>query len=790
MIIDSPLMFDLFLVTLAWFGAGAVAALVSARSPTLARVLGHGCALTGAVSALAFGIAGLSGAGFQLDVPDLLPIGGAAFGVDRLSAFFVTVIALGAAPAALYAIGYAREYTGKHSLSGMACAFNVFVATMILIPLARNVLTFLVLWELMSLASYFLVITEHERPETLRAGWIYFVMTHAGFAAVLVGFLVFARATGTMNFAGWNAAATHLDQNSRNFIFVLLALGFGSKAGVIPLHVWLPRAHPAAPSHVSALMSGVMIKLGVYGLVRVAFDWLGAGPPWWGATMLIVGAVSGVLGVLYALVDTDLKRLLAYSSVENIGIIMLGLGAGMLFQAFNLPGLAALALVAALYHTLNHAAFKSLLFMGAGAVLQATRTRNMEELGGLIKRMPQTAAFFLVGSLAIAALPPFNGFFSEWLTFQSLLLSFQISAHTVNLIFAFGVAALALTSGLAAACFVRAFGITFLALPRTEPAACAREVAWTMRAPMALLALACIALGVAPSLILAPLETAVFHLVGAHADMKFNWSMVVADNSFGWVAPLGIAFGLLAFLAAIPLALRLMGANQRVRRYETWGCGRASQTARFEYTATAFANPFKRVFALLYRPVKELDIEFHPESRYFVRTITYYNEGRLIFEDVLYRPLAAHDSGVGARSARPTIGQRTQLPGVYLGCARRVIDSDSVVALGSGDGAHAGKPINVHGNSHRTFTAGYGHVRIALARRRDTQGEGAPAGAPRRECFAALRRPSETAFERGGNFRKYLLDLSLYTLPACHNNASVGAHCPGADDARGARLHG
>jgi hydrogenase-4 component B len=637
MTIDSTVMFDLFLVTLACFSMGALGALITARSPALARVVGHGGALLGAIAALTVGLAGLAGASLQLSVPDLLPIGGAVFGVDRLSAFFVVVVAVGAIPAALYAIGYTREHTGKHSLAGMGFAFNVFVAAMFLVPLARNALTFLALWELMSLASYFLVITEHERDETLRAGWVYFVMTHAGFAALLLGFLLLARATGSMDFPGWSTAAD-LDPATSNLIFVLLALGFGSKAGIIPLHVWLPRAHPAAPSHVSALMSGVMIKLGVYGLVRVAFDWLGVGPPWWGGTILVLGAVSGVLGVLYALLDADLKRLLAYSSVENIGIIMLGLGAAMLFQAHGFPGLAALALVAALYHTLNHAAFKSLLFMGAGAVLQATHTRNMEDLGGLIKRMPQTAVFFLVGSLAIAALPPFNGFISEWLTFQSLLLSFQISAHTVNLIFALGVAGLALTSGLAAACFVRAFGITFLALPRSEPARHAGEVAWTMRAAMAVLALACIVLGVAPSLFLSPLEATVFDLMAGHADLRFNLNAVVANGEFGWVAPLWITVGLVAFLTAIPLALGLLGANKRRRYYETWGCGRALQTARFEYTATAFANPFKRVFALLYRPVKELDIEFHPESRYFVRTITYYNEGRLIFEDAFYRP--------------------------------------------------------------------------------------------------------------------------------------------------------
>jgi hydrogenase-4 component B len=639
MLIDSTLMLDLLRFSLACFGVGAVAALLFVRSPDLARTMAHGTALLGAGAALAMGLAGLAGGTLDLTIPDLLPIGGAAFGVDRLSAFFVVLIAVGAIPAALYAIGYTRAYADKHSLAGLGFSFNVFVAAMILVPLAQNVLTFLALWEVMSLSSYFLVITENQHEETLNAGWLYFVMTHAGFAALFVGFLLLAHATGTSFFPEWSDAAAKLDPSSRNLIFVLLALGFGSKAGIIPLHIWLPRAHPAAPSHVSALMSGVMIKLGVYGLVRVAFDWLGAGAAWWGGAMLIAGAVSAVLGVLYALVEHDLKRLLAYHSVENIGIILLGLGAGMLFQMHGLESLAALALIAALYHTLNHATFKSLLFMGAGAIMHATHTRNMEEMGGLIKCMPQTAAFFLVGSVAIAALPPLNGFISEWLTFQALLLSFQISAHTVNLLFALGVAALALTSGLAAACFVKAFGITFLALPRSEPAALAREVEWTMRAPMALLAFACVALGVAPFVILAPLEATVFDLIRAHAEMHFDWNAVVANGGFGWVAPLWIALGLVTFLLAIPLALRLIGATNRRRYYDTWGCGRALQTARFEYTATAFANPFKRVFALLYRPVKDLDIEFHPESRYFVRTIDYDNPGRLIFEDKLYKPL-------------------------------------------------------------------------------------------------------------------------------------------------------
>jgi hydrogenase-4 component B len=382
-----------------------------------------------------------------------------------------------------------------------------------------------------------------------------------------------------------------------------------------------------------------MIKLGVYGLVRVAFDWLGIGPAWWGQALLVVAGTSAILGVLYAIVESDLKRLLAYSSIENIGIIILGIGAGTLFQTYHMPGLAALALMAALTHTLNHAAFKSLLFLGAGAVLHSTHTRNMEGMGGLVKRMPQTALFFLVGAVSIAGLPPFNGFIGEWLTFQSLLLSFQISASGTNLIFVLSVATLALTTGLAAACFIKAFGITFLALPRSEDATRAREVGLAMRSAMAMLALACLALGIAPFVILSSLQHTVFDLIGTPADIRFSFNSLIAADRFATVSPLWIGGALTAVLAAIPIGLRLAGSNRRRRFYETWGCGRASQSARFEYTATAFANPFKRVFSLLYRPVKELEIQFHPQSRFFVRTIAYRNEARSIFEDALYGPL-------------------------------------------------------------------------------------------------------------------------------------------------------
>lgn len=639
MTIDQTWIPSLLWLTLACFSAGAIGALLAARSPRISRLVGHTFALLGALGALVLAIAGMAGGVFQINLQEILPLGGGlALGMDRTSAFFLLVIAVGAIPAALYSIGYTRDYEGKHSLGAAGAALNLFLVAMVLVTLARNVLTFLSLWEAMSLASYFLVMTENEKQETQSAGLVYLVMTHGGFALLLVGFLLLSNATGTMKFAEWSQHARTFDGLQRSLIFGLLALGFGSKAGVVPLHIWLPRAHPAAPSHVSALMSGVMIKLGIYGLVRVGFEWLGIGPAWWGGAVLALGALSAVVGILYAMIDNDLKRLLAYSSVENIGIILMGVGGAMLFQSFGLASLAALALFAALVHTVNHTAFKGLLFMGAGAILHATHTRNIEELGGLIKRMPQTAALFLVGAMATAALPPFNGFVSEWLTFQALLLSFQIPDVTVNLAFAIAIAALALTAGLAAATFVKAFGISFLALPRSEHATSANEVDGWMRGGMVLLALICLLLGVAPFVAMQPLSDVTTDIIGTSAPLAFDWNLLRADNAFAAVSPLWIAVGLAIGLALIPVALRIFRANTRRRYYETWGCGRAVQTARFEYTATAFANPFKRVFGILYRPVRELNIEFHPESRFFVRTIRYRNQARSLVEETFYRP--------------------------------------------------------------------------------------------------------------------------------------------------------
>src|SRR6266540_3053203 len=460
----------LFLAMLCGYSFGALAALAGGRS-TVGRGLGAAGAVVGAGAGLALcAIIIISGRPYTLVFSSILPLTGVALRLDGLGAFFLVVIGLLGVAAALYGFGYSAGYTGRYSLGLLGAMFNLLLLALSVQVMADNALTFLIAWEGMSLAAYWLVLTEHDQPGTVRAGVWYIAMTHAGFAAALAPL-------------------------ARDGVFLLALFGFGAKAGIIPLHIWLPMAHPVAPSHVSALMSGVVIKMGVYGLLRVTLDLLGGGPVWWGGIVLGIGAISALLGVLYALMEHDLKRLLAYHSVENIGIILIGIGAGLIFHTYGLMPLAALGFIGGLYHTINHASFKALLFLGAGSVLHATHTRNMEEMGGLIKPMPWTALFFLIGSVAISALPPLNGFVSEWLVFQTLLGGSTIPTPEVAVLMPIAVGMLALTSGLAAACFVKAFGITFLAIPRSPEAEHAHEAPRSMQAGMVWLAVACVGLG-------------------------------------------------------------------------------------------------------------------------------------------------------------------------------------------------------------------------------------------------------------------------------------------------------
>src|SRR5713226_2637578 len=427
------------------------------------------------------------------------------YSVDGLSAWFLLVLALLGIPIAVYSLGYLGRGALARRSPFVAVGFSVLVVAVEMVFAADGVVGFLFAWELLTLANAALVATEHEASETRRAAFLYLAMSHVATGCLFAGFLILAAAAGSFSFAQV-LAGTALSGARRDTVFLLFLAGFGVKAGMIPLHVWLPEAHPAAPSSISALMSSVVIKTGVYGLFRVCAFGLGPPAPSWGVLVLVCGGVSAVLGVLYALMQHDLKRLLAYHSIENIGIILLGLGAGMLALSSGRGELAAVGIAASLYHVLNHAVFKVLLFLGAGGVVMATGTRQIEEMGGLAKRMPWTALFFLVGSAAISGLPLLNGFVSEWLLFQALLQGFQATPTLSRLIYPVAGALLALTSALAAACFVKAFGVTFLALPRGEGAEKAHESPGLMLVPQGVLAGMCVVLGLAPGWVLEALR--------------------------------------------------------------------------------------------------------------------------------------------------------------------------------------------------------------------------------------------------------------------------------------------
>src|SRR6266542_4311351 len=444
-------MLTLFVVMISAYVLGALAALLSGRSAVGRALVAAGAAF-GSIAGLALGLFVIaSGIPLTFTSTQLLPLTGVALRLDGLGAFFLVVLGLVGCATAIYAFGFLAQYGGRYSLRLVGVMFNLLLRALSLQVMADNAHTFLILWEAMSLTAYCLVLTEHDRAGTARAGVWYLAMTHAGFVALIAMFLILSGADRTSSFGSMRAGAALLSPASRNAAFLLAIFGFGTKSGIIPLHVWLPMAHPVAPSHVSAILSGVVIKMGIYGLLRVLLDLMGGGPAWWGGIVLGVGAVSALLGVLYALMEHDLKRLLAYHSVENIGIILIGMGAGLIFQAYGLMALAALGFIGALYHTINHAVFKSLLFLGAGSVVHATHTRNMEEMGGLIRGMPKTAFCFLVGAVAISALPPLNGFVSEWFTYQALLQGFGTTESSLRLVYPLICAMLALTGAPAAA---------------------------------------------------------------------------------------------------------------------------------------------------------------------------------------------------------------------------------------------------------------------------------------------------------------------------------------------------
>jgi formate hydrogenlyase subunit 3/multisubunit Na+/H+ antiporter MnhD subunit len=576
-----------------------------------------------------------------------LPIGlpwlGAHFRIDALSAFFLAVINLGAATASLFALGY-----GKHEAapSRVLPFYPMFLAGMNLVVLADDAFTFLVSWEFMSLSSWALVMAHHRVAENRHAGYVYLVMASFGTMALLFAFGLLAGADGIYAFAGIRGDQ-HLPWLSA-LVLILTLIGTGSKAGLVPLHVWLPLAHPAAPSHVSALLSGVMTKVAVYGFVRIVFDLLGEPAWWWSMIVLFLGGITAVMGVLYALMQHDLKRLLAYHTVENIGIIFIGLGLALAFEAHGMALAAALALTAGLLHVFNHSIFKSLLFFGAGAVLGATGQRDMERLGGLIHRMPQTAFAFLIGCVAISALPPLNGFASEWLTFQAILLSPELPSWGLKFLVPAVGALLALSAALAAACFVKAFGITFLGRARTPEAANAHETDNFSLAAMVTLATLCLIAGVVPGLFIDALAPAVQAMVGGRMPMQLSvpWLSIVpiAESRSSYNGLLVFLFMIVSGGLAAFAIHRL--ASDRLRRAPAWDCGYPDPSPVTQYSASSFAQPIRRVFGTIVFRAREHGEMPPPGSLAPARLSV---DLRDLIWDGLYLPLA---EGVDAAATR------------------------------------------------------------------------------------------------------------------------------------------
>jgi hydrogenase-4 component B len=592
----------------------SVAAVFLRLRPAVATIVyGGSLVLTVLLLAGALGRLIAGGSPDQVVLPIGLPWIGSHFRLDALSAFFLVVINLGAAAASLYGLGHSRHEQEQQRVLPF---FPAFLAGMNLVLLADDAFTFLASWEFMSLASWALVMARHQEADNARAGYVYIVMASLGTMALLLAFALLAGPLGGYAFATMRASG--VTPGVAGLVLALVLIGAGSKAGLVPLHVWLPLAHPAAPSHVSALMSGVMTKVAIYAFVRIVFDLLGEPAWWWSVVVLALGGVTAVMGVLYALMQHDLKRLLAYHTVENIGIIYIGLGLALAFRVFDMPTAAALALTAGLLHTFNHSIFKSLLFLGAGAVLTATGERDMEHLGGLIHRMPQTAFAFLVGCVAISALPPFNGFVSEWLTFQAILLSPQLPSWGLRILAPAVGALLALSAALAAACFIKAFGISFLGRPRTIAAERAHETDRLSIAAMFVLAALCLIAGILPGVFIDALAPVVKTLVGDRMPVQIgiDWLSIVpiAESRSSYNGLLVFLFiSASASLAAVAIH-RL--ASDAVRKAPPWDCGFPDANPATQYTATSFAEPIRRVYgAFAFRAQERVDMPAPGELR-------------------------------------------------------------------------------------------------------------------------------------------------------------------------------
>jgi len=562
----------------------------SGRNPRFANIVGAGGTVLGCLVGLVpAAIVLWTGQTMAIHRPWQVPFGSFSLQIDALSAFFLFTILILSAVAAIYGNTYLWQYRKRKNLGASWLFFNILVASMILVVISHNGMLFLMAWEIMSLASFFLVTFEDEDENVRRAGWIYLVATHIGTAFLFVLFILLAHKGPSLDFDHFISFGLN-GTSMAGLAFLLSVIGFGTKAGFMPFHVWLPEAHPAAPSHVSAVMSGVMIKTGIYGLLRT-LTFLGQPEPWWGWLLIAIGLGSGILGVLFALAQHDLKRLLAYSSVENVGIITLGLGLGVLGLSLNQPVLAVLGFGGGLLHVLNHALFKGLLFLGAGAVLHATGVRNMEQLGGLMRQMPWTGTIFLIGSFAICGLPPLNGFVSEFLIYVGAFMGTGLPGVSLSSIGV--ITGLAAIGGLAAACFTKAFGIVFLGEPRHTPALLGHEIGWGMRIPMMLLAFGCLAIGFFAPTVISAMAPVIGNVTGL-LKIDIDTHLAVVTMPLQRVTALSCIFILI--LGFLIYLRRHLLSDRTPAQCNTWDCGFVRPTARMQYTASSYAQPITTMF--------------------------------------------------------------------------------------------------------------------------------------------------------------------------------------------------
>ena len=633
---------SLFILFLSLCGVGAIVSLLASdrRNPTALSWIASTAA---AVTLLASGDVLLHGQPFQMHLWNLLSFGPLVLSMDRLSALFIFVTGLVYLPVSIFSAAYMKRYTGRYSLKSFGVYYHLLFASIVLLLVAGDVVTFLFSWELMSIFSYLLVNYKHEDEYNTQAGYLMLAMSEAGMLAVALSLLLMVGTSDALDFASLKAASAGMGEKMRWAVFLLSFFGFGVKAGLVPSNNWLPRAHPAATGNVSAILSGVILNLGLYGILRINADMLPINQVGPGLIVLVVGTASALVGILYATTENDMKKMLAHSSIENMGIIAAGFGAGFVFIASGHPVLAGIAFTAALYHMTNHALYKALLFLGVGAVDASVGHRDMDRLGGLIKVMPWTGLFVLVGALSIAALPPFNGFVSVWLTLQTMLRSADLSSTAVKMVFALCGAALALTAALAVTCFVKAFAMSFLGHSRSSSTEKVAEVKRSMLAPMGILALACLLFGILPTYVIPVLDKVITPLTResvsdalvppfftvAPGDAKMSDAFVAefhdlgaqTGRSFlpgrGWVVlhqgreknPVVFAMStsytfivLILLLGGAFLVIRGLTKSRSVVRRPAWAGGLRRLTPEMTYTATGFSNPVRVIFEAVFRP--------------------------------------------------------------------------------------------------------------------------------------------------------------------------------------------